>query len=167
MRRVSCAIVAKRVLALVVGLSMAMIAGASEASAGEFILENNSNGVVQVAVGHVLPDGRNRDEGWYVIPPGQSRVVYRGANDRIAIHMQMGPERREMMPHKFFGVVDRYTCYQRFAREDTDTPGNIKLTWGPNLENLYFKDQNDRLPPGWFNTRYYVVNANERFTVIP
>ena len=81
--------------------------------------------------------------------------------------MQMGPERRAIRPHKFFGEVNRYTCHQRFVREDTDTPGNIKLTWGPDLENLYFKDQNDRLPPGWFNTRYYVVNANERFTVLP
>lgn len=160
-------IVAKRVLLLAVGLSVAVIAGVSKASAGEFILENNSNEIVHVAVGHVLLDGRNRDEGWYTIQPGQSRVVYRGANDRIAIHMQMGQERREIRPHRFSGMVDRYTCHQRFVREDTDTPGNIKLSWGPNLENLYFKDQNVLLPPGWFNTRYYVVNANERFTVIP
>ena len=72
MRRVSYVIVTKQVLAIAVGLSVAVIAGASKASAGEFILENNSNEVVHVAVGHVLPDGRNRDEGWYIIAPARA-----------------------------------------------------------------------------------------------
>src|SRR5262249_47619908 len=104
MRRVSSVIVAKRVLALAAGLSVAVITGAPKASAGEFVLENNSNEIVYVAVGHVLPDGRNRDEGWYTIQPGQSRMVYRGANDRIAIRMQAGQARREIRPGRFSGM---------------------------------------------------------------
>jgi uncharacterized membrane protein len=167
MRPVSSLKVVLRVLAPVLGLAAMAILGPPSASAGEFVLENNSNETVHVAVGYVRPDGRNIDEGWYTIPPGQSRPVYRGSNDRIAIHMQTGPDRHELRPHRFSGTVNRYTCHQRFVRENTDTPGNIKLTWGPNLERSYFKDQNDRLPPGWYDTRYYVVSANERFTVVP
>jgi uncharacterized membrane protein len=165
MRRFSSAKVAK--WAFVVGLASAVSAGASQASGGEFVVENNSNETVLVAVGHTLPGNRARDEGWFVIPPGHRQVVYRGDNVQVAIHMQSGPNRQEIRPPKFFGTVNRYTSYEQFIREDTDVPGNIKLASGPNLERVFFKDQNDNLPPGWFNSTYYIVNANELFTVIP
>jgi hypothetical protein len=153
--------------AFALGMCTIVTAGALQASANEFVLENNSNVVVQVAVAHTTPNNRVRDEGWYVIRPGNREVIYRGDNERIAIHMQNWNDRSEIRPHKFLGTVSRYTCTQRFIREDTDTPGNIRLTWGPSLDQVYFKDQNDQLPPGWFDTTYYIVPANERFTVIP
>jgi uncharacterized membrane protein len=165
MRRVSGPFLAKCASALV--FAAAVATGSSGASAGEFTLVNNSNDVVHVAVAHTTQGNRARDEGWYTIGPGQSQVVYRGDNDRIGIHMQTGPNRHEIRPHTFFGMINRYTSHQRFVREDTDTPGNIKFVYGPNLERVYFKDQNDQLPAGWFNTTYYLVNSNERFTVIP
>jgi hypothetical protein len=147
-------------------LAMLLLCGGTAARA-DYIVTNDTNQVLIVAVYHEMFDPQRGEVlvayGWERLNAGERKPVWRGPIGRIALSVEPLGGGSAVVPFPNQGQVAKFSYYGDSGFRNERLPnsgGRDLLTWGPGFSNRFVTGDGSPLPPGWRIATYYWVGAN-------
>lgn len=150
-------------------LALGMVGLLTGTARGDYLVVNQTEGVVRVVVFEPEDMGRISGNGWQRVDPGESAVVSSSARPVIGILVQDEVTGDEFAPPDAIRTATKPICALGTftVAEGVEPFGMIRLTWGmpPTVQLIPGDWSGGDLPEGWYAAEVFIVPSDGTFEV--